>query len=95
MIIFEHVTKRYPGGTVAVDDLSLEVPGGKIMVLVGPSGGDQRVPPSRLNGSLKPAGQTRCDILERYKAREKAGGRRGKTRKGGRRWRKGARADSN
>jgi len=38
VIIFEHVTKRYPGGTVAVDDLSLEVPDGKIMVLVGPSG---------------------------------------------------------
>jgi osmoprotectant transport system ATP-binding protein len=28
VIIFEHVTKRYPGGTVAVDDLSLEVPDG-------------------------------------------------------------------
>ena len=38
MIIFEHVTKRYPGGTVAVDDLGLEVPDGKIMILVGPSG---------------------------------------------------------
>jgi ABC-type ATPase involved in cell division len=38
VIIFEHVTKRYPGGTVAVDDLSLEVPDGKIMILVGPSG---------------------------------------------------------
>jgi osmoprotectant transport system ATP-binding protein len=38
VIVFEHVTKRYPGGTVAVDDLSLEVPDGKIMVLVGPSG---------------------------------------------------------
>ena len=38
MIIFEHVTKRYPGGTLAVDDLSLEVPDGKIMILVGPSG---------------------------------------------------------
>jgi osmoprotectant transport system ATP-binding protein len=38
VIIFEHVTKRYPGSTVAVDDLSLEVPDGKIMVLVGPSG---------------------------------------------------------
>jgi osmoprotectant transport system ATP-binding protein len=38
VIIFEHVTKRYPGGTVAVDGLSLEVPDGKIMILVGPSG---------------------------------------------------------
>ena len=38
MITFEGVTKRYPGGTVAVDALNLEVPAGKTMVLVGPSG---------------------------------------------------------
>src|SRR5437764_1904609 len=38
LIRFESVTKRYPGGTVAVDDLSLEVPAGQTMVLVGPSG---------------------------------------------------------
>ena len=38
MITFESVTKRYPGGTVAVDALSLEIPAGEIMVLVGPSG---------------------------------------------------------
>jgi osmoprotectant transport system ATP-binding protein len=38
LITFENVTKRYPGGTVAVDSLDLEVPAGKIMVLVGPSG---------------------------------------------------------
>jgi osmoprotectant transport system ATP-binding protein len=38
LITFESVTKRYPGGTVAVDELSLEVPAGQTMVLVGPSG---------------------------------------------------------
>jgi osmoprotectant transport system ATP-binding protein len=38
VIIFENVTKRYPGGTVAVDGLNLEVPAGQTMVLVGPSG---------------------------------------------------------
>jgi osmoprotectant transport system ATP-binding protein len=38
VITFDHVTKRYPDGTVAVDDLNLEVPAGKIIVLVGPSG---------------------------------------------------------
>ena len=38
MITFENVTKRYPGGTVAVDGLNLEVPAGQTMVLVGPSG---------------------------------------------------------
>ena len=39
-VIFDHVTKRYPGtGTGnpgAVEDLSLEVPAGKVCVLVGP-----------------------------------------------------------
>ena len=38
MITFDHVTKRYPDGTVAVDALSLEIPAGQTMVLVGPSG---------------------------------------------------------
>jgi len=38
VITFEDVTKRYPDGTVAVDSLNLNVPDGKIMVLVGPSG---------------------------------------------------------
>jgi len=38
LITFEAVTKRYPDGTVAVDALDLEVPAGKIVVLVGPSG---------------------------------------------------------
>jgi len=38
LITFENVTKQYPGGTVAVDGLNLEVPAGQTMVLVGPSG---------------------------------------------------------
>ena len=38
MIRFESVTKRYPDGTVAVHDLSLEAPSHEITVLVGPSG---------------------------------------------------------
>ena len=37
MIRFEGVTKRY-AGTVAVDDVTLVAPTGKITVLVGPSG---------------------------------------------------------
>ena len=32
------VTKVFPGGTVAVDDLSLEVEDGEFLILVGPSG---------------------------------------------------------
>src|SRR4029453_12445413 len=34
----DHVTKRYPGGVPAVNDLSLDIPDGEFMVLVGPSG---------------------------------------------------------
>ena len=37
-ISLEGVTKRFPGGVVAVDDLSLEVEPGEFLVLVGPSG---------------------------------------------------------
>ncbi len=37
-ITFDHVTKRFPDGTVAVDDLSLVVTDGEFMILVGPSG---------------------------------------------------------
>jgi len=37
-ITLESVTKHFPGGVVAVDDLSLEVQPGEFMVLVGPSG---------------------------------------------------------
>ncbi|WP_093172709.1 ABC transporter ATP-binding protein [Sinosporangium album] len=38
MITFDGVTKRYADGTVAVNDLHLEIPTGEITVLVGPSG---------------------------------------------------------
>ena len=38
MIVFDKVSKTYPDGTVAVGELSLEAPNGKITVLVGPSG---------------------------------------------------------
>ncbi|MET9339644.1 ATP-binding cassette domain-containing protein [Nonomuraea sp. NPDC003804] len=38
MITFDSVTKRYPDGFVAVDNLSMEAETGQIAVLVGPSG---------------------------------------------------------
>ena len=38
MIRFDSVTKRFPDGTLAVDELSIEAPSGKITVFVGPSG---------------------------------------------------------
>ena len=38
MISFESVSKRFPDGTTAVNDLDLEVREGEVTVLVGPSG---------------------------------------------------------
>jgi ABC-type transport system involved in cytochrome c biogenesis ATPase subunit len=58
VIIFEHVTKRYPGGTVAVDDLGLEVPDGKIMILVGPSGYGKTTTLRMVNRLVEPTGVT-------------------------------------
>ena len=37
-VTFDHVGKVYPDGTVAVDDLSLEISDGESIVFVGPSG---------------------------------------------------------
>jgi multiple sugar transport system ATP-binding protein len=37
-IVLENVTKVFPGGVVAVDDVSLDIHDGEFMVLVGPSG---------------------------------------------------------
>ena len=54
MITFERVTKRYPGGTVAVDDLSLEVPAGRTMVLVGPSGCGKTTSLRMINRMVEP-----------------------------------------
>jgi ABC-type sugar transport system ATPase subunit len=37
-VTFDDVTKEFPGGTVAVDRLSLDIADGEFMILVGPSG---------------------------------------------------------
>src|SRR5689334_16728894 len=38
VVRLEHLTKTFPGGTTAVDDLSLTIADGEFLVLVGPSG---------------------------------------------------------
>jgi len=73
VIVFEHVTKRYPGGTVAVDDLSLEVPDGKIMVLVGPSGCGKTTTLRMVNRLVEPtAGRILLDGRDVAQARPAA-----------------------
>ncbi len=55
MITFEGVTKRYPGGTVAVDSLDLDIPDGKTMVLVGPSGCGKTTSLRMINRLVEPS----------------------------------------
>ncbi|MCT2535233.1 betaine/proline/choline family ABC transporter ATP-binding protein [Aquibacillus koreensis] len=38
MITFDHVTKQFEDGTIAVDDVSFSVAKGKLVTLIGPSG---------------------------------------------------------
>ena len=56
MIRIESVTKRYPGGTVAVDQLSLDIPDGSITVLVGPSGCGKTTTLRMINRMVEPSG---------------------------------------
>jgi len=62
LITFSEVTKRYPDGTVAVDDLSLEMAAGKITVLVGPSGCGKTTTLRMINRMVEPSsGSIRLD----------------------------------
>ena len=54
MIRFEHVTKRYPDGTTAVDDLSFEVAEGELVTLVGPSGCGKTTTMMMVNRLIEP-----------------------------------------
>lgn len=54
MIRFDAVTKEYPDGTVAVDELSLTAPTGKITVLVGPSGCGKTTSLRMVNRMIEP-----------------------------------------
>ena len=54
MITFDAVTKRYPDGTTAVGDLSLQVPTGKITVFVGPSGCGKTTSLRMINRMIEP-----------------------------------------
>lgn len=54
MIQFENVSKRYPDGTIAVDDLSLRVKEGELVTLVGPSGCGKTTTMKMVNRLIEP-----------------------------------------
>src|SRR5690242_12221984 len=54
MIRFDAVTKQFPDGTVAVDELTLTAPTGKITVLVGPSGCGKTTSLRMVNRMIEP-----------------------------------------
>ena len=58
MIDFAGVTKQYPDGTVAVDDLTLEVPDGTLTVFVGPSGCGKTTSMRMINRMIEPTSGT-------------------------------------
>lgn len=58
MITFENVTKQYPDGTVAVDNLNLEVPQGTLTVFVGPSGCGKTTSMRMINRMIDPTSGT-------------------------------------
>jgi osmoprotectant transport system ATP-binding protein len=54
MIRLDAVTKRYPDGTVAVDELSLDVAAGEVLALVGPSGCGKTTTMRMINRLIEP-----------------------------------------
>ncbi|MBN3458302.1 ATP-binding cassette domain-containing protein [Mycobacterium sp. DSM 3803] len=58
MITFEEVTKRYPDGTVAVENLNLAVPQGTLTVFVGPSGCGKTTSMRMINRMIEPTSGT-------------------------------------
>src|SRR5918912_2283832 len=54
--MLEHVSKAFPGGTLALADLSLEISDGQFMSLVGPSGCGKTTALRCVAGLEKPTG---------------------------------------
>jgi osmoprotectant transport system ATP-binding protein len=54
MIVLDQVSKQYADGTIAVNELSLDVPAGEIAVLVGPSGCGKTTTMRMINRLVEP-----------------------------------------
>ncbi|MBD3915599.1 ABC transporter ATP-binding protein [Nocardioides hwasunensis] len=68
-MVFDHVTKQYPNGTVAVDDFHLDVADGEFVSIVGPSGCGKSTMLKLIMG-LEPL--TRGSITYRAQARDES-----------------------
>jgi osmoprotectant transport system ATP-binding protein len=58
VIVFDHVVKRYGDGPPAVEDLSLQIDDGEIVVLVGPSGCGKTTSLKMINRLVEPTAGT-------------------------------------
>src|ERR1700737_1023270 len=58
VIDFAGITKQYPDGTVAVDDLTLEEPDGTLTVFVGPAGCGKTTSMRMINRMIEPTSGT-------------------------------------
>jgi osmoprotectant transport system ATP-binding protein len=56
MIRLDAVSKRYEDGTVAVQDLTLDIPTGDVVTLVGPSGSGKTTAMKMVNRLIEPTG---------------------------------------
>jgi osmoprotectant transport system ATP-binding protein len=54
-VAFSGVTKRYPDGTVAIDDVTLEIAGGSFVALVGSSGSGKSTLIKTINRLIEPS----------------------------------------
>ena len=57
-LVIDGLTKRYPGGLVAVDDLSFRVTRGQVLGLLGPNGAGKTTALRMLMGLIRPTGGT-------------------------------------
>ncbi|MEM6528512.1 MAG: ABC transporter ATP-binding protein, partial [Chloroflexota bacterium] len=64
-VVLRHVSKAFPGGVLAVDDISLDIPAGEFFALLGPSGCGKTTTLRMIAGFEQP---TEGEILIRGKA---------------------------